>query len=471
MSAEKPGAGSRPPTTRKAENEREGRLRPGRARKMNTAIPAFARPSRITGTARRLLRLSRQVSRALRQPGRRQKQPSFSRQFQRRAIVNVRYAPAKKGATWKAHGRYLERESAAGGEPRREGDRLGLAQQQTLDKLASEWQTAGDPRLFKIIISPEDGARTDFQRTANDMMTALEAVLGSKLHWAGVVHRNTDHPHAHLIVRGIKEDGTAFTIPRSVVKNRLREAVQGSLTRQLGFRTLDDVQKERDAEVGAFRVTSIDRAIAKLLPQDLPDGSATVQAASELHKRRFRTLEKMGLASRQANGDWMIRADFQKRLQQMKDLQDRARTLFQSGVPISDPHAPMEYLERSPKLIGRVLMTSEDERTGSLQTAFETIDGKIVIVKHDSTLRGAWVRGDLKAGNVVSMDSLKRDPSRLYAASLGDDKTLLTDDKALDGLARRIRNMSLIVTESDKGWIGDLTKALANRQHEKEQEL
>jgi hypothetical protein len=131
----------------------------------------------------------------------------------------------------------------------------------------------------------------------------------------------------------------------------------------------------------------------------------------------------------------------------------------------------MEYVEQSPKLIGRVLMTSEDERTGSLQTAFETVDGKIVIVKHDSTLGGAWIRGDLKPGNVVSIDSLKRDPSRLYAASLGDGKTLLTDDKALDDLARRIRNMSLIVTESDKGWIGDLTKALATRQHEKEQEL
>jgi hypothetical protein len=303
------------------------------------------------------------------------------------------------------------------------------------------------------------------------MMTALEAAVGSKLQWAGVVHRNTNHPHAHLIVRGIKGDGTAFTIPRSVVKIRLREAVEGSLTRQLGFRTLDDIQQEREAEVGACRVTSMDRAIAKSLPQDLPDGSAIVKAASELHERRFRTLEKMGLASRQANGGWMIRADFQKQLQQMKDLQDRARTLFQSGVAISDPHAPMEYWERSPKLIGRVLLTSEDERTGSLQTAFETMDGKIVIVKHDATLRGAWVRGDLKAGNVVAIDSLKHDPSRLYAASLGEDKTLVTDDRALDGLTRRIRNMSLIVTESDKGWIGELKKALANRQHEKEQEL
>jgi hypothetical protein len=367
----------------------------------------------------------------------------------------------------------VERESASGDVPRREEDRLGMAKDHTLDKLASEWQAAGDPRLFKIIISPEDGARADFGRTASDMMTALEAELGSKLQWAGVVHRNTDHPHAHLIVRGITHHGTDFTIPRSVVRKRLREAVQRSLTRQLGFRTLDDVREEREAEVGAFRVTSIDRAIARSLPRDPCGRSVIVKRASELQQRRFQTLEKMGLAMRQANDDWMLRADFQKKLQQMKDLQDRARTLFQSGVAISDSHAPMEYLERSRKLIGRVLLTSEEERSGALQTAFETIDGKIVVVKHDSTLRGAWARGDLRAGNVVSIESLKRDPSRLYAASLGEDKSLLRDDKALDDLARRIRNMSLIVTERDKGWIGELTKALANRQreHEREQEL
>src|SRR5215472_6694331 len=211
MSAERRGPGSRPPTTRKAESEREGRLQPGRVRQINTAPPAFARPNRMTGTARRLLRLSRLVSRSLREGGRQQNPTSFSRQFQRRAIVNVRYAPSKKGATWKAHGRYVERESAAGDAPRREEDRLGIAKDHTLNKLASEWQAAGDPRLFKIIISPEDGAQADFQRTANDMIAALEAELGSKLQWAGVVHRNTDHSHAHLIVRGITRHGADFT--------------------------------------------------------------------------------------------------------------------------------------------------------------------------------------------------------------------------------------------------------------------
>jgi len=42
-------------------------------------------------------------------------------------------------------------------------------------------------------------------------------------------------------------------------------------------------------------------------------------------------------------------------------VQDRARTLFRSGVAISDPHAPMEFSTSSKKLIGRVLLNSEDD--------------------------------------------------------------------------------------------------------------
>lgn len=463
MSSEKPGAGSQPAVSPKPEREREGRLRPGRARYINTAAP------RLAGTTARLLRLSRQVSTITRQTSKTQQRESFSRQFNRRAIVNVRYSPGRMRGGWRAHGKYLERESAAGESGRQVADRLGLAENEALGTLAAGWQAAGDPRIFKVVISPEDGDRADFRQVANDVMCSLEQHVGSKLQWAGVVHRNTEHPHVHLIVRGIRADGTGFAIPRSVVKTHLREAVQRSLTRQLGLRTWDDIRRERDAEPSAYRVTSLDRAMGRTLPKDALE-IVPIEPQNPLQERRLDTLRKMGLAS-QINGRWEIRSDFQNQLQRMKDLQDRARTLFQSGVAVSDPHAPMEYLDSSRKLIGRVLLTSEDERSGSLQTAFESIDGKIVIMKHDSTLRGAWVRGDLKAGNVVSIDSLRSDPNILYAAALSDYKTLLRDGKALDSLAMRIRNMSLLMTENDSGWMGELSKALAARARENEAEL
>src|SRR6202012_2782563 len=223
---------------------RSTKLRPGRVRPTNTS------PRRVTGTAKNLLRLARLVSRSSsrsNRAGNAKGSPSGSSKtspFQRRAIVNVRYANAKTPGGWKAHGTYVERESAKGrdvGDGKQYGvndevqtrspDRLGLAQEPSLDSLAGQWQKAGDERIFKIIISPEDST-VPFQRTASDMIARIEQHIGASIEWAGVVHRNTDHPHAHLIVRGLLPSGEPLQLPPMLIRTSLREAVQMSLTKQ-----------------------------------------------------------------------------------------------------------------------------------------------------------------------------------------------------------------------------------------------
>jgi hypothetical protein len=384
-------------------------------------------------------------------------------QFQRRAIVNVRYSSARIKGSWKAHGRYLERESAAGKLHSREHERLDSQSDRPLHVIADQWHKAGDTRLFKIIISPEDGSAADFRTASSDMVCALEHRTGERFEWAGIVHRNTDHPHAHIILRGRTYSGSPLFIQPKVIREVLRDEVQRSLTRQLGPRTVADIERQRTSEIGAFRVTSVDRGLAKRIGRgtDL----VPISPVNDIEDRRLKALAGFGLA-RLDVGTWNIRPDFVQQLRQMKDLQDRARVLFRSGAAISDPHAPMEYGTQSRKLIGRVLLNSEDERTGQFQTAFETLDGKVVILRHDGALRGAWARGDLKAGNIVSVDTLKSDPSRLYAAVLGSDESILRDPKALAGIARRVRTMGIAISDSDKGWIGELRRSIRGRTSE-----
>ena len=227
----------------KEKGERSSRLRPGRVRRATTP------PPRVTGTAKNLFRLVRLVSRS--SPGGAKATPAFSRlsasakaaQFQRRAIVNVRYASARTPGGWKAHGTYIERESAKGDRLPNEKetgvaidsqvpdpDRLGLAQEHQLGSLAESWQKAGDKRIFKIILSPED-ANVDFQRTAEEMVARIEQHIGEPVEWGGIVHRNTDHPHAHIIVRGRLPSGEPLKLPPALIRRGLREAVQSSLTR------------------------------------------------------------------------------------------------------------------------------------------------------------------------------------------------------------------------------------------------
>jgi hypothetical protein len=130
----------------------------------------------------------------------------------------------------------------------------------------------------------------------------------------------------------------------------------------------------------------------------------------------------------------------------------------------------MEYSATSKRLIGRVLLNSEDERTGALQTIFETTEGKIEILRHDGTLRAAWSRGDLAPGNVVAIDSLRSNPDKLYAAYIGVDKDILSNKQALDSIARRMRSMGLVISEKDTGWMGEFRHALTSRSAERRHE-
>ena len=142
------------------ERERSTKLRPGRVRSTNTS------PRPVTGTAKNLLRLARLVSRSSSRSSRAsnvkgsRSDSSKTSPFQRRAIVNVRYSSAKTPGGWKAHGAYVERESAKGRDvtdgklysaenevQTPHPDRLGLAQEHSLDSLAGQWQKAGDEQI------------------------------------------------------------------------------------------------------------------------------------------------------------------------------------------------------------------------------------------------------------------------------------------------------------------------------------
>lgn len=446
------------------DRQRSGQLHPGRVKQIPSSYP------RMTGTARNLLRLARMVARLSKAGGHSGGISSYSptsprtSPFQRRAIVNVRYSTARTRGGWKAHGTYIERESAKGERENPNAERFGLAKEQPLGSLADNWQKAGDRRLFKIILSPEDPG-VDLELTTQELIRRVEKEVSGTVEWGAVVHRDTDHPHVHMIIRDRLRSGVEFTLPRDLIRRGLRDAVQKSLTRQLGPRTFEEVAEQKQVELTANRVTPLDRRLAERLVQ-APDGKEFRNLDSPRNlaeSSRLRHLARLGLAKPLPDGAWQVRSNFLRQLRNMKDIQDRARTLFRCGVAISDPHAPMEYSPYSKKLIGRVLLNSEDERTGALQTIFETNEGKIEIIRHDAPLRSAWARGDIQPGNIVVIDSLRSNPEQLYASSAGKDKDILRDGKALDSIARRMRVMNLTAGESDKGWMGEFNNTLRMR--------
>ena len=83
-----------------------------------------------------------------------------------------------------------------------------------MDVRLAEWQKANDPRLFKLIISPEFGDRLDLRALTCGLMSKMEVDLGTQLQWIATAHRNTEYPHAHVALRGVTDDGQPLRLPR-----------------------------------------------------------------------------------------------------------------------------------------------------------------------------------------------------------------------------------------------------------------
>ena len=181
------------------------------------------------------------------------------------------YSPNKTAGQWRAHGSYIARESAANSV----FAQLSVAEtdvhqppvnaSQTLDR----WQSEGDLRLWKLIVSPEFGERVDLDRLTRELMSRMEKDLGTRLEWVAVAHHNTEHPHAHVALRGIRDDKTPLELPRDYVRQGVRVIAEDLCTRQLGHRNhLDAIAAER-REVQEKRFTSLDRVIARQDQGDL----------------------------------------------------------------------------------------------------------------------------------------------------------------------------------------------------------
>src|SRR5712691_2623419 len=211
-----------------SDDEREFRLRPrkpGRAPKRNEATAwamAFT-------TGKHYARASRSAARskAFGPPGR----GSASIPRNQRCAVRVTYAPNTVRGQWRAHGRYVERESAAGNGSAVGFDRAGDG----VDVAArlQSWQTARDQRLWKIIVSPEFGERVDLTCLTRDLMKHVEQDVSIPLEWVAVSHFNTEHPHVHIALRGVGPERQPVHLNRDYIKHAIRGVAEDLCTRQL----------------------------------------------------------------------------------------------------------------------------------------------------------------------------------------------------------------------------------------------
>lgn len=396
-----------------------------------------------------------------------------ARPYQQRCAVRVTYLNSKIHGQWKAHGRYLARESAAQG--RDEG--AGFSRDNQRIDIASEldaWQKAGDQRLWKLILSPEFGESVDFNRLTRDVMATMAKDLGTGLEWIAVAHYNTEHPHVHITLRGLREDGTALRMSREYVQQGIREIAEHLCTRQLGYRTQLDAAEAERREIAKKRFTSIDRQLIKDAPEiSLTDGRQyfaveTAGAHAQHQTARLAVLQRMGLAESTGAGTWLIRRDFGDILRAMQRTNDRQKTLAAHGALLSDERLPIEALDFSRKAAveGRILVHGQDEQSGRNYLILESTDAKVYFILYTPEIEEARSQGELRVNSFVRMRKVSLNGT-VEVQDLGNAERLLNDRQYLVKTARTLFNKGIVSTEEAwGGWLGRYQAALVKSARE-----
>src|SRR6202049_4848202 len=149
-------------------------------------------PRKYTGVLRSMLRLVQMSKRGQKTQGMpRAGGARTPRTFNQREAVRVSYSANKNPGQWKAHGRYLARESATRGGRAAESGFNATEQNLDISTTLDNWQGAGDERLFKIIVSPEFADRLNLQQHTRELLLRMERGLGTQLEWVAAVHHNT----------------------------------------------------------------------------------------------------------------------------------------------------------------------------------------------------------------------------------------------------------------------------------------
>jgi len=398
------------------------------------------------------------------------------KQFNQRCAVRITYAKNKVAGQWRAHGRYIARESAAlsGAAGFSEGG-SDVDPAQVLDRR----QKHGDTRLWKFIVSPEFGDRVDLQQLTRELMERMEKDLGTRLEWVAVAHFNTEHPHTHIALRGVHENGSALDLPRDYVKSGIRSIAEDLCTRQLGYRTEIDAREAERREIGESRVTSLDRIIDRA---NTSEGEGYFGYRQELAEPkgeqarhlegRLLVLQKMGLANPLAHGTWNVRSDFVAVLNAMQQVTDRQRTLAAHRALVSDERLPLVVTEPREirQLEGRVLGHGEDEsgrNFGKHYMLLEGVDAKIHLIFHTPVMQEARSRGHLSPNSFIKIQKrFENGRPLLDLESLGDSGELLKNKKYLRQKARLgLRDGKGRIEESWGGWLGRYRDALIEARH------
>ncbi len=241
-------------------------------------------------------------------------------------------AVANPGKAIVQHVKYLAREGVGfdGSEANFYGPAGELAPE-TVKEATRAW---GDDRHhFRLIISPEQADKMEYlQGYIRDVMGDVSHDLKEPaLTWVAVNHHDTDQPHAHVLIRGIRANGSTLVIPREMISQGIRQRAESHAQSLLGDKTRTEAEQQLFSRTRANYWTEIDRKLTKLA-----EANGGLLASEELTRTdtfgavargRINHLERMGLVTRSKAGV-AFAADMKQRLDTLQRSKDEIRSYW-----------------------------------------------------------------------------------------------------------------------------------------------
>ena len=398
-------------------DERDFRVRPGRIRssKAQRARPfisqALAAAQKAGGSVSRQGRIG---------PGNRSR---FGRGQRASVQANRLLTARSRGAVIKArvvrmnlcggnlptHLAYLRREGVS-----RDGEKARLFGPETNDADVDGFadRCADDRHHFRFIVSPDDALEmADLRTLTRDLVGQMERDLGTRLDWVAVDHWNTAHPHVHLIVRGVRDDGENLVISRDYIKEGMRDRARDLITQELGPRTDQDIRRTLERQVEAEHWTNLDRQLARdahksgiidLAPRpgEQPDEFHALKIG------RLRVLERLGVAHQIGHGQWFMSDEAEPTLRALGERGDIIKRIHRGLTDAGIERGAASYVlageDMQGPIIGRLVERGlDDELKGTAYAVIDGVDGRA----HHIKLPDLDAAGDSQPGSIVELRS------------------------------------------------------------------
>ena len=397
--------------------EREFRIRPGRIRSTRAQhvrpfiAQALAAAKKAGGT---VSRSGRVTSGNRSRFGNGQRASIQANRFitarSRGAVVKARVVRhSGRTAPLGTHLDYLSRDGVT-----RDGEKARLFGPETeaADTRAFAERCGDDRHHFRFIVSPDDALEmSDLKSFTRDLVGQMEKDLGTRLDWVAVDHWNTEHPHVHLIVRGVRDDGQDLVISRDYIKEGMRDRARDLITMELGPRTDLDIRRALERQIDAERWTQLDRQLVRdardagaidLAPH--PDRQPDEYQALKIG--RLRKLETLGLAEQVGPGQWSISHDAEATLRQLGERGDIIKRMHRALTEKVIERGAAGYVLAAESLdtpvIGRLVERGlDDELKGTAYAVVDGVDGRT----HHIKLPDLNAAGDSAPGSIVELRS------------------------------------------------------------------